>query len=157
VSFDKTLNDYGETGDLWMAGAIVYAAVVIVANIKLLDSLNNYTFWGEFLIVLSIGGYFLVYWLENKLVDVPELFGTFKPVVEHPVTYTSLFLCGMSIFTIDIMIHKTKKFVDKKLKIKEVLQEELDKAYYVFEKVTTPKKKHHGFAFSEEEHEAPVL
>ena len=88
---------------MWASGCIVYAAVVIIANLKLLYCFNIYTFWGELLVILSIISYFFLFWGENMLKAIPDLYGTFAPVMTHPITYYGLFMCGAMLFTVDKM------------------------------------------------------
>lgn len=131
-----------------MSGSIVYAGVVVVANIKILNSLNAYVFWDMFVIAFSIASYFVYYWLENILMEIPILYGTFKPVMLHPVTYLALFFCGMSIFTLDIMMRKIKKFINKRLKVRELVKEKIGEVSNKIEEVAHRPSRHHGFAFS---------
>jgi hypothetical protein len=66
IPVENTLREDGKaTSDVWASGGLVYAAVVIVANIRLISSFNNYTFWGELLCILSIIAYFLLFYIES--------------------------------------------------------------------------------------------
>ena len=72
IPFEETVGKDGEVeGDVWISGAIVYAAVVMLANFRLLNSFNNYTFWGELLIFLSILSYFVLFYIENLYILFP--------------------------------------------------------------------------------------
>ena len=78
--------------------------------------------------------------------------------MNHPVTYSSLIFCGLSIYTIDVMLKGIKKYIKKKLKIVEALKVEKEKLYYEFDQgVRRTSTKHHGFAFSKEEENIPYL
>jgi magnesium-transporting ATPase (P-type) len=77
VPFDNSVNKNGQTGDLWTSGAIAYAAVVIIANLKLFDCFNSHVIWGDLLILASILSYFLIYYIENEILALNYLFGTF--------------------------------------------------------------------------------
>jgi hypothetical protein len=99
----------GKFNGIWPTGSVIYAGVVIVANIKLFNSLNIYTFWGELIIVLSVACYFLALWLENLTLMVPDLFGVWYHVMTHYITYLSLIFCVGAIHIIDISIIKFKE------------------------------------------------
>lgn len=96
-----------------MSGAIVYGAVILIVNMKMLESFNSFTGWGEVLIFLSTLSYFFVFWAENKWESVPVLYGIFMPVMTDPTTYFALFLCGASVYTIDVLILQTKIYLKK--------------------------------------------
>jgi magnesium-transporting ATPase (P-type) len=105
IPFEKSIsNKDGNTSGLWMSGAVVYAGVVITANVKLLNSFSSYAFWGEFLVALSIASYFICFWAENLVVGIPELFGIFGITMLNPLTYFCLGLSGLSIYVLDLMI-----------------------------------------------------
>jgi hypothetical protein len=75
---EETLGPNGiMLGNVWVSGAIVYGAVVIIANLRLLNSFNNYTFWGELFVTISISSYFLLFWAESVSKDFDELTGVF--------------------------------------------------------------------------------
>lgn len=61
--------------DLWDGGALVYAGIVILANLRILYDFSIYTGIGEILVIGSIMSYFIIYYLENLLISVPVLFG----------------------------------------------------------------------------------
>lgn len=131
---------------------IVYAGVVIVANIQLFDNLSVYNFWGELLIALSIGSFFLAFYLENITLAIPDIFGIFKPVMAHPVTYSSLMFCALSIYTIDIIVDTCEKALHALYEAKEVKVKEEEVNYYLFEHPALEKKptRYYGYAYSEE-------
>ncbi len=68
-------------GNVWVSGAVVYAAVVILANLRLLNSFNNYAFWGELLVILSIASYFLIFWAESIVREFEEVSGAFEAIM----------------------------------------------------------------------------
>ena len=78
-------NKRGETGCFWESATLVYACVVIVANLFILQRTNTHTVGSTLLIVLSIALFFVCFWFENLFFffyDVwsifPELMGNFK-------------------------------------------------------------------------------
>ena len=78
-------NSRGYTGCFWESATLVYAIVVIVANLFILQRTNTHTVWSTLLIALSIASFFVCFWFENLFFffyDVwsvfPELMGNFK-------------------------------------------------------------------------------
>lgn len=63
----------GQENGLYLSGSVVYAGAVIIANMKILASLNTFTFWTELLAVLSILTYFLVLFGESSVSTFPQL------------------------------------------------------------------------------------
>ena len=109
---ENTLRSDGTApSDVWGTGSIVYAAVVILANFRLLNSFNNYTGWGELLCMLSIMAYFLLYYIESFFSEFPQLYQMFVPVMTFPLTLLGLFLTLMMIFTIDPIFEYVRKYL----------------------------------------------
>ncbi len=134
-----------------MSGAVVYAGVVILANVKLLNSFSTYAFWGEFFIVLSIASYFICFWVENLIVRIPELFGIFGLTMLNPMTYFCLMLSGLSLYVMDLMIMIFKDLVRTKLILKKertnIFYRALDGIFklspnqeFIFESIMTEKR-----------------
>lgn len=103
VVIANALNYYGSPSSFWASGSILYGAVVIVANLKLFSKFNIYNGWSEFLLFGSIGTYFLVYWIENLIPSIHELYGVFDFSMTLSVTYFSLLFSGLLVFTLDKM------------------------------------------------------
>lgn len=84
----------GYTASLWPAGAVVYGAVVIVANIKLFNAYNNINTVGVVFVVVSIFLYFLIFLIETaKFLRIDALMGIFDETMSHPITYLGLVFC----------------------------------------------------------------
>ena len=72
---DRGLDEEGLNNGLFLAGSVVYAGVVMIANMKILGSFNIFQFWGELLVVLSILSYFIVLTIMDKIRISPDLIG----------------------------------------------------------------------------------
>ena len=44
----------------------MYAAVVVVVNITLIKLFNNWTGWGEALVILSVISFWIAFWTETN-------------------------------------------------------------------------------------------
>lgn len=62
---ERAVDVEGTTNGLYLAGSVVYAGVVIIANMKILTSLNNFHIWAELLIFGSIFTYFFVLFIMS--------------------------------------------------------------------------------------------
>ena len=89
--------------------------VVIIANIKILNSTSNHTFFSYFIILSSIGSFYLVVYVENILPFVHHLYGVFKYAMVMPQFY---FLCFffilMTAFTEKILYWTNIYLTEKK-------------------------------------------
>ena len=111
-TFKMILEPYnlrGDTQDLKLSGTICYSAVVVVVNVKVIQTTYNYTFIGIFLVFISIGSYYLFVYLMS---DYPQFynFGNFDKMVFQNVYYLKIsciiLICG----TMDLGIKMIIKF-----------------------------------------------
>jgi hypothetical protein len=104
----------------------VYAGVVIIANMKILGSLNTFNFWTELLIFLSILCYFLVLLFESEVDAFPQLSGVFVPMMSQPITYFAFIFMTFSTFTIDKIIGGIRQAVESHYERKERERRKVD-------------------------------
>lgn len=64
---DSTVvNSEGKQGsEFWFDGTMVYAAVVLVVNIRILQKTNTHSFMSILIFVLSVGSFWLIFWFES--------------------------------------------------------------------------------------------
>lgn len=98
---ERGLDEDGLNNGLFLAGSVVYAGVVMIANMKILGSFNIFQFWGELLVVLSILSYFIVLTVMDKIRISPDLIGVAGMMLTQPTTYFSLFFMLFLTFTVD--------------------------------------------------------
>jgi hypothetical protein len=91
----------GNTGSFWLAGNFAYFGVVIVANIKVLTSTNNHSFFTFFFIFGSILLFFVVYLIESMIPQFP-LFGSVVPMITSREFYLGMILLTFAIILIEI-------------------------------------------------------
>jgi hypothetical protein len=116
IGYGKSINFDGSYGDLTINGAVTYAGVVVIANMKIITSTNSYT-WVSFLIVfLSILTYFLNWALESGF-SIFTLFGTFSISFRFTVFYISMAFIIMFLIILDTWFYW-----------REVLQREKEEA-----------------------------
>jgi len=163
IAFDLSVTPEGMTTGLWVSGAVVYAGIVLVANVKLLDSMSTHDGWGDLMCVASIVAYWVVLFVMSRVPKIATLYGVFDIVLANPVTYFSQLFVMSSIWSIDLMIFHTKEFVKVLMMNKEQRearrrQRELRHSqHHVVGKMQTIKCKpsdnevlDKGYAFSEE-------
>ncbi|CDW78607.1 phospholipid-translocating p-type flippase family protein [Stylonychia lemnae] len=158
-AMEVSLDEEGKTNGLYISGSVVYAGVVIIANMKILNSLNIFGFWCELLVFLSILVYFLVLLIESQIISFPEIFGLFGPIMGQPVTYFSLLFMLFLTSTVDkITTYVTYQIINYKDN-KEELKMLKEKSFY--EKIPVPTRsstmRRNGYAFAQEDHATPQL
>ena len=60
---DSITPNHGRAGDMWLDGSISYAAVLIAITAKIMYDQNSHTFLSVTFILLSVGAYFLSFYL----------------------------------------------------------------------------------------------
>jgi hypothetical protein len=84
-----------------MAGSVVFAATVIVANLKILESSHIHSAISITLIALSILSYYVVFVVMNLFPGESYIYGIFSTTFDAPMTWLSLFFASMVVFTFD--------------------------------------------------------
>ena len=83
----------GGNTSLFPSGCVVYLAVVLVANHKLLINSNIHHFLGVLMIILSAASFFVVLFIENlKELGFDSVLVIFAPTMQHPMTWLGIFL-----------------------------------------------------------------
>lgn len=57
----------GKTYTFWAGGHVVYFECVLLANLVLVRSTNNFMGWGELIIFLQVASYFVIVYLDSIL------------------------------------------------------------------------------------------
>ena len=78
----------GHTGGFWESATLVYAIVVIVANLFILQRTNTHTVWSTLLIALSIASFFIAFWFENLFFFFYDVWAIFPQLMGNFKTYT---------------------------------------------------------------------
>ena len=86
----------GQPGNLWVTGTHIYGMVVIMTNMKILYSTNNYTIFSTMIVLLSIASFYLMVYIENKLPFLNVMVGLFDYAMRIPAFY---FICAFFIFS----------------------------------------------------------
>jgi hypothetical protein len=68
---DANYDHKGYPSSLFVTGTIVYGLVVIMANFKIVYSTHTHNFISIIINLFSIGSFFVIYYLENKMSFVP--------------------------------------------------------------------------------------
>jgi len=92
---DGVDNSGGKDLGFWVAGHVVYGGACLVCNALILMRYNNFTIWGEFLIFLMVAAYFLIFWLENLFLGLPQIYGIFGPTFSTFAIWLQLLLVVM--------------------------------------------------------------
>jgi hypothetical protein len=62
---------------MYVTGTLTYALVVIIVNVKVLFSTYTHTFLSSIINLGSISSFFVMFYLENTLSFIPQLYGAF--------------------------------------------------------------------------------
>ena len=75
------ITEEGYNGSLWFSGTLLYAIVVIIANMWIFQRTNSHTVVSFILIYGSFMIFFLWWWFENLYPAFPELYGIFDDIL----------------------------------------------------------------------------
>jgi len=81
------IEEAGYNGSFWMSSAILYAVVVIDANIYVLQVTYTHTWVSTALVIASILSYFLLFWLENLFTWSGPMYTIFGHTMTDRRTY----------------------------------------------------------------------
>lgn len=68
VTLDSAQEQFGQIGGLTIDGNFMFAALVIIVNVKILISSYEHSFWSLFFIFGSIASFFLVFAIMNNMI-----------------------------------------------------------------------------------------
>lgn len=94
----------GLTFNFWSAGMTVYGVCVLLVNAVLFKMTNNYTGYGELLIVLQCSAFWLIVNFETRYPAFRNLFHIWSEFCGSPAAWMGLALTVLSVFTLDIVI-----------------------------------------------------
>jgi hypothetical protein len=98
---------YTGSNDLWMTGTLVYACIVMIANLRVLHVTNTHTAISLLLCLLSCISFFAWFWLESLFDLFPILYQEFNTFITSKVAlsvifFLSAFNYGQFIFQFNI-------------------------------------------------------
>ena len=103
IVFNWAPGSHGRLGDIWLTGTYVYLAVVILSNTRILYDSNSHTYYSVIIIMLSIGSFYVFFYLEN-LWKPCELFGLFPEIHSMPVYFFATLYIILVTFPIDMFL-----------------------------------------------------
>ena len=100
ITLDSSTEQFGQMGGLSLEGNFIFCAIVIIANVKVLISSFQYTFWICFLVFGSIASFFIVFILFSNWTFVSTT-GEFYHTYNLLQTYFTLVFFTLSYILID--------------------------------------------------------
>lgn len=115
-----------KNGSFWVDGTMVYAAVVLVVNLKIAHKTNTHTWVSTFLIAGSV----IVFWIwlafESAFPAFPDVYRMFLELLSQKDTYWILILCCwfnysqfMIFHNVWVYLKQSKAETELQLKMKE--------------------------------------
>ena len=155
--FYYTLNGWNDgqlaIGEVLTDGNFVFVAVVVIANVKILVSTNEYTFWACFWVLISIFSVLPLYALLSAVPSSPDL-GQFSHLFQSAQAYLSLLFASVCLIMVDVGMERANAEVRQWVinRNKEVrkrrMMEALKDSTVIRRRVT--EYKNTGYAFSGE-------
>ena len=120
-SFGYTPDTRGDVAGLWLTGTFIYFCVVLMVNIKIMNSTNTHSFGSVFFVVGSIASFFAVYYLQSLIIFFPQLYGLFPHQFEHSQFYTlTIFLVGVVVVIDQLNYHAAVAYRTRELKVEKI-------------------------------------
>ncbi len=129
-----------------------------MTNMKILYSTNNYTIFSTMIVLLSIGSFYLMVYIENKLPFLNVMIGLFDYAMRIPAFY---FICAFFIISTaftERLLFWSNLYITQNKERKQEVQAKLAKLekIQVSAMIRKGQQKHMGFAFSGEERGSTV-
>jgi hypothetical protein len=93
----------------------VYGVCVLLANAVLLKMTNNYTGYGELMIIFQCSAFWLIVHFETRYPAFRNIFYIWSEFVGSPSAWLGLLMCVLSIFTVDAVARILLKMVMSKV------------------------------------------
>lgn len=106
----------GLTFQFWSAGMTVYGVCVLLANAVILKMTNNYTGYGELMIIFQCSAFWATVHFETRYPAFRNLFHLWSEFVGSSAAWLGLLMSVLSIFTVDIAVRLIWKMVVSKFK-----------------------------------------
>ena len=74
ITLDTAEEQFGQIGGLSIEGNFIFAALVLIVNVKVLISSYQYTFWFVMTVVLSVGSFFAIFYLFS-IIPIMSTYG----------------------------------------------------------------------------------
>lgn len=100
VTFNESPTMEGQLGDIWLEGTFAYGAIVIVANMTILYGSYSHSLISIFMILVSVGAYFSIFWLFSFL-RISTLADQFPEMISYPTYWANLLFFYMIVFPTD--------------------------------------------------------
>jgi hypothetical protein len=94
----------GQTGDLWIEGTFVYGGIVVMVNMTILYGTFSHTIGSLFIVFLSAGSFFVVFYLFSSI-GVPTLASLFFETIAFKIYGPLLLFFFIYNFPIDIFLN----------------------------------------------------
>ena len=102
IPCEDSLFENGYTVSFWSGGHMVFEACILMSNLTLIRSMNNFTAITEVWTVLSISTFYIFLYLENLIPGFPQLYGIWTEFVTLPIHWLSLFLVCATFYLAEI-------------------------------------------------------
>ena len=79
--------------DYWLAGTLVFAIVVLIANLKVAQKLNNHTWVSTAFLVASVLSFWFMFWIESFSAGVPTMYWLFEQFKTQGILYLVMLWC----------------------------------------------------------------
>lgn len=156
----KDLRTDGQTVGFWVSGTLVYAAVVVVVNQKLLMATHNIDWGASILIGLSILVFFLAVLAESFILFLDDIYGVFVEMMIDSDTYFVLFFTVTTTYLFEKLIFHASEYLDERKGKQKIIQEVEPLPPYedhTVEENLHEEENFHGYAFSQENNPNPEL
>ena len=101
----------GKTYTFWAGGHVVYFECVLLANLVLLRSTNNFTGWGELVIFLQVVSYFVFVYLDSIILTQSAIAYFFDEFMSSVNAWLGCVLVASTIYIEKYFVHICKEII----------------------------------------------
>jgi magnesium-transporting ATPase (P-type) len=153
ITLDSSSEKYGQMGGLSLEGNFIFAAIVIIANVKVLLSSYQYTIWICLLVFGSIGSFLVVFLLFSQWTFMSTT-GEFEHTYGQLQTYITLCFFTLSYILIDHgmqLVGAELRYLDERRRTElDRIKAKANSKDKTLDKRRYTNYHHSGYAFSQE-------
>ncbi len=98
-----SISSDGKTFNFWSGGMTVYGTSVLIVNAVLLKMATSYTGYQEAMILLQVGTYWVILFIETQFSVFHILYCTWSELMFSSAAWMGVLLVFLCVFSIDII------------------------------------------------------
>ena len=104
------VGSHGINGDLWVSGTLIYAIVVVNANLFVMQRTSTHNWISTTFLILSVASFYLCFYVENLYPWSGPLYRLWNHAMQQKRVWLVFFLCFWQNTALDMMFSRWRYF-----------------------------------------------